>query len=109
MTSSPTLTRLRPLMAAGLALAPLVFTAATAQAALPPYWQRAAEIKAILEDGDVANALKDEPVDAVEWSSDDLYKVRAGVCTLDVRIVSDPQDMPGPRKFHLEIGKPGCR
>ncbi len=79
------------------------------RAALPPYWQRAAELKAILESQEVSELLKSKPVDRVERRSNDQYRVQAGSCRLDVRIVGEEQTMPGPRKFKLEPGKLNCR
>ena len=78
-------------------------------AALPPYWQRAAEIKAIFESNDVANALKDRPVDRVERIGEDSYQLQSGACKLEVRIIGEKQNMPGPRKFTLRVGKPACK
>ena len=78
-------------------------------AALPPYWQRAAEIKAIFESNEVANALKDKPVDQVERIGEDSYQLKSGACKLEVRIIGEKQNRPGPRKFTLRIEKPECQ
>lgn len=78
-------------------------------AALPPYWQRAAEIKAIFESNEVARALKDKPVDRVERISEDSYQLQSGACKLEVRIIGEKQNMPGPRKFTMRVGKPECK
>ncbi len=85
----------------------MMSAAAAAHAALPPNWQRAAEMRAILESEDIAKRLKSEPIDTIEWKSPDLYAVKTASCTLDVRIVSEEQTMPGPRKFRLDPGA-GC-
>ena len=93
----------------------LLLTAAiAAQAALPPYWQRLREIQAILDSNDLSDKLRGNPIDRIDRSGADLYRIQAGSCTLDVRIVDDPAPssgpaMPGPRRFHIEIGDPACR
>ena len=100
--------------AAGIAALLLVTAAAGAQAALPPYWQRLREIQAILDSNELAQKLRDTPIDRIERPGEDLYRVQAGPCTLDIRIVDDPAGstrpaMPGPRRFHIEAGEPTCR
>jgi hypothetical protein len=88
----------------------LTLGATTANAALPPYFQRTAEIKAIIESGAVADLLQ-APIDSIERVENDHYRVRAGACTLDVLIVDDskPDAPPGPRRFKLELGKGVCK
>ncbi|MGO4727524.1 MULTISPECIES: hypothetical protein [unclassified Inquilinus] len=102
--------RFRRRTAAGGAAAILLVAAmAGAQAALPPYWQRAAEIQAILDNGDVARKLDEAPIDRIERVGDDLYRIQAGTCALDIRVVGESRSDPGPRKFRLEIGDPACK
>jgi hypothetical protein len=86
-----------------------VAATAGAQAALPPYWQRVVEIQAILDEGDVARKLDHAPIDRIERVGEDLYRVQAGTCTLDIRVVGESRSDPGPRKFHLELGDPACK
>lgn len=81
-----------------------------ALAALPPRYQRVAEMKAILDDGTVMTALKDRPIDSITYVATDHYAVRAGPCRVDVRI-SDAfigQMRPGPRNFRLRVGRATC-
>jgi hypothetical protein len=99
------------LAAAGTAV---LLMPAAAQAALPPYWQRLREIQAILDSNDLDQKLQGRPIDRIERPGDDLYRIQAGPCTLDVRIIDDPPvstrpAMPGPRRFHIETGTPACR
>jgi len=95
------------------AIGAVLVIAGSAQAALPPYWQRVKEIEAIANSADVANKLDKAPIDQIERPSNDLYRVRAGNCTLDVRIVDDGSTKEpgwaGPRRFKLDVGKPSCR
>lgn len=99
---------------AGAAVLLLLGAAAEARAALPPYWQRLREIQAILDSNDLAQKLHDTPIERIERSGEDLYRVQAGSCTLDIRIVDDPAAStqpaaPGPRRFHIEVGEATCR
>lgn len=91
--------------AAALAL-PLV-----ASAALPPQYQRQKELQAVISNGDVEEALDGAPIDSVTVVDEDVYLVRAGLCSVIANIVSDP--MPGggwagPRRFHVEAGEAAC-
>lgn len=91
--------------------AALLLTGTVAAAALPPYWQRQAEIRAIADSADVAGKLESRPIDAIEHMGTDRYRVGASGCTLDVLIVDDTsaKPMPGPRKFKQQIGKLVCK
>jgi hypothetical protein len=94
-------------LAGGLAL----LGAATAEAALPPYWQSAAEITTIVNDQRVHDALKyEEPVLSIATTGDGVYEIKTARCTLSVTIVATPdsEPMPGPRQFDIAVGEPGC-
>ena len=92
-----------------LAVAMLLAAASTASAALAPNWQRAAEMKAILESADIAAALKERPIDRIEALGVDRYRVTAGRCRLEVEITGLPQAMLGARPFALSLGPVRCR
>jgi len=82
-----------------------------AQAALAPNYQRLAELQAVLAHADVIGAFPvSQPIDRIEYREPDLYRVTAGSCRLDVKIVSKPaaSGMVGPRQFSVEPGKPVC-
>ncbi|QPC89383.1 hypothetical protein [Mesorhizobium sp. INR15] len=96
----------------GLAAAILLIGTVAAAAALPPYWQRKAEIDAITDSSDVARRLEQHgPIDMIAHMGDEHYQVGAGGCTLDVFVVDDAsaEQMPGPRKFKLQTGKLVCK
>ena len=86
--------------------------AAPAQAALPPEYQRIREFEAVLASHEIVDRLKYEPIEAVEYVRTDLYRVTAGACSVEVRIVSDPapeeEGWVGPRPFHVEVGEAVC-
>lgn len=81
-----------------------------ASAALPPQHQRAAELKAILNNADVVGAFEGRPIDRVEWVAEDQYRVTAGRCVLAVAIVGKPlpPGMVGARRFDVVPGKVEC-
>jgi hypothetical protein len=86
----------------------LFATATAAQAALPPYWQRARELTAILENSDVARELDEAPITRIEATSEDRYRVSSGNCTVDVQLIGKARSNPGPRLFDLRVGKRKC-
>ncbi len=93
-------------LAAAAALAAL-----PAQAALPPQYQRLAELRAVLDHPGVTGAFGvAEPIERVEYVSPDLYRVTAGRCRMDVRIVGlpVPQGVVGGRRFEARPGRRIC-
>ncbi|MGH6617658.1 hypothetical protein [Sphingomonas sp.] len=82
--------------------------AASAQAALPPYWQRAKELTAILESSDVARELDEAPITRIETTGEDRYRVSSGNCAVDVQLIGTARSNPGPRLFDLRVGKRKC-
>lgn len=74
-----------------------------AWAALPEIYQRANEFKAIAESAKVAGAFDGAPIEKIEFLKEDLYRVTAGKCHLDVAIVTKPVDegLVGPRQFEI--------
>ena len=89
-----------------------ILTALPAAAALPPNYQRLAELRAVLEHPGVAGAFGVmEPIDRLEYVAPDLYRVTAGRCHLDVRIVGlpMPNGMVGARRLEARPGERVCR
>jgi hypothetical protein len=84
---------------------------APAQAALAPNYQRLAELRAVLDLPAVASAFGVEPVDRIDYVATDLYRLSAGRCSLDVRIVglAMPRGMVGARRFEARAGRRACR
>ncbi len=83
--------------------------ATPALAALPPHYQRARELTAVIDAA--AEVLDFRPIERVQRVGDDLYRVESEACTLDVRIVGlpMPQGMVGARRFKAVPGEPACR
>jgi hypothetical protein len=83
-----------------------------ANAALPPFWQSAKEIAAIVSDQRVHDALKyEEPILSVSVTAPDTYVVRTERCTLTVKIIDKPAKpgVVGPRRFDLAVGEATCQ
>ena len=102
---------MKPLTLASLAVATLLVSS-IANAALPPTWQSAKEIAAIVNDQRVHDALKyEEPILSVSVTAPDTYEVRTERCTLTVRIVDKPAKpgLMGPRQFDLAVGEATCQ
>ena len=59
-------------------------------------YQRLAELRAVLALPDVASLGRVTPIERIEHAGPDLYRVTAGRCRLDVRIV----DLPRPAQRH---------
>lgn len=101
---------MRPLL--GLfALAVPALAAVPASAALPPNYQRVAELKAVLADPKVGGAFPMEaPIERVEYVRPDLYRVSGGRCRLDVAIVDLPMPpgVVGGRRFAVRPGPLAC-
>jgi hypothetical protein len=82
-----------------------------AQAALAPNYQRLAELRAVLDTPGVAAAFGTmEPIERIEYAGPDRYRVSAGRCRLDVRIVDLPMPpgMVGARRFEARPGRRVC-
>lgn len=88
----------------------IVLCSATAMAALPPQYQRLAELRAILDDSRVAGAFSG-PIDKIERIADDLYRLTADTCTMDVAIKDNPSrvNVVGPRSFFIDPAPMACK
>lgn len=80
-------------------------------AALPPQFQRQAEIEAVLKAAvEILGVQK--LVDGVSLVAPDRYEVRFGECTMMVRIIDLPnkrgEAMAGPRQFSAMPEAPRC-
>jgi hypothetical protein len=99
---------MRILIGAG-AIAAALLAAMPAEAALPPKYQRIAELRAVLDR--VAEVLAtDEEIDRVDYVRTDLFRVQAGRCHVDVAIVSlpTPPGIVGARRFEARAGRRIC-
>jgi hypothetical protein len=94
------------------AIGMMLLAGGAAQAALPPQYQRQAELLAIINDPTIIDAFGFAGIEAIELNGVDHYIVRGGDCMLDVIV----EDLPntheagwaGPREFKLVLGNPAC-
>ncbi len=104
-----------PAMLAALAVAPLLVPVG-ARAALPPYWQSAREIMAIVNDVRVHDALKyEEPILSIRLqkplAGSRIYELKTERCKLLVTIaykMAKPGLM-GPAQFDIDVGDATCQ
>jgi len=87
-----------------------VLAAMPAAAALPPQYQRLAELRAVLDHQGVTGAFGGTPIDRIDYVRPDLYRVSAGRCHVDVGIVGlpMPRGMVGGRRFEARPGRRVC-
>jgi hypothetical protein len=93
-----------------LAMLALFGASLPVHAALPPQYQRTAELKAILDHPGVVGAFSGRPIDRVEWIAEDQYRVTSGACVLEVAIVGKPlpPGVVGGRRFDVVPGTVDC-
>ena len=101
------------------ALATLLVPSA-ARAALPPYYERARELTAILQEPRVQRQLRDQPIEGLELTAPDTWRVRAGnevivnviddagPVEVDPRTGAPRAVIVGPRRFALRVGDARC-
>jgi hypothetical protein len=95
----------------GFVSATSVAFCSTVMAALPPQYQRLAELRAILDDSRVVGAFTGRPIDKIERIAEDLYRLTAGTCSMDVAIKDNPSGATviGPRRFLIDPGQMACK
>lgn len=79
-------------------------------AALPPAYQRASELKAVVDAA--TEVLDGAPVVSVEYILEDVYRAHSDECTVTVLINTIREEkaepMVGPRKFEAVADEPVC-
>ena len=85
----------------------LLVGASAVNAALPPNYQRARELTAIIDA--VASALEDHPVDSVSHVDGFVYEVIAGPCRITATIEPKPSEgIAGALQFTVALSRPAC-
>lgn len=96
---------------AAIALAAIVATPALA--ALPPQYQRMAELQAVLDAAEAGGVPEQVgEIISIQYIGTDLYEIDGLTCTVLARIVTTPQKGPqivGPRLFEVRLDPPICR
>lgn len=79
------------------------FTVSYASAALPPVYQSLKEFRALLDSPTLAQDLgSGESIRSIV-RDDKGFIIKTTRYTLKVDVIYDPQDHPGPAKFHLSF------
>lgn len=84
-------------------LAALFLVSATAEALLPPVWQGVAEVKAILNSKELNQYLDSGDILEGITKHEDGWLISTNRSQVFVKVAPEPQNMPGPEKFHLEF------
>lgn len=92
-----------------LAVALTVALVSPAAAAVSGYWESASEIHAIMGRNDVADALRQQPIESVTRVAPDVWELRSRNCALRATVIKDPPTQTGKRQFQLRIGRAACR
>lgn len=75
--------------------------AGSATAALPPLYQSLVEYKRLLEEKELSKNLGSEEVIMEIKREEKGFRILTSKSALEVGIVYEPQDHPGPAKFHF--------
>ena len=84
-----------------------LWTSGLAQAAVSPPWRRASELNAVITVA--TKALGDRLIDEIERLDIDRYRVRAGACSMEVRLRQAERSSPGPQQLEATAGPISCR
>lgn len=98
---------MKAIVLAATLTAALAAAATPVSAALSGYWDSAKVIHAILGSAQVADALRQQPVERIERTQDG-YRLHSRDCRVDVRVTRTAADRPGPGSFGLGIGRGDC-
>lgn len=95
-----------------LFLAALLLAATPAHAALSPFYDSAERIATILQSPEVADALRQAPLRAIENTGTRAdgaseWTLRTQQCDLTVYLIAIPPDGPGMTTYRLDLPK-GC-
>ena len=94
-----------------LVLLVVMFLIPAAIAALPPHYQRLAEINAILNNTGVAEIFGiEKPIESIEYLAVDVYRVTGGGCHMFVRLFGKamPEGFVGARQFDIVLNDLHC-
>lgn len=85
----------------------LLCVANTAWAILPPFYQSIAEYGQLLKDPQLEKALgSGQVIEGIDRTSTG-FVVRGNRSEVQVQIVYEPQNRPGPARFHFVFNAPG--
>lgn len=78
------------------------------QAALSGYWESSKILHAVLGDSNVADALKQQPIEFISRTQSG-YTIKSRDCTVDVYVDQKTASNLGSGDWTVRIGKSDCR
>ena len=90
-----------------IAAATMAALTGTASAALSGYWETSKTLHAILGRNDVADALKQQPIESIT-STESGYRIKSRDCSVEVRVDRKQSSKPGPGGFRIHVGHTRC-
>ena len=85
-----------------VACASIILLSASAFASLSPYWNSVNKITAIMMSSEVSGKLMQMPIRSIKQKGEMSYEVKAGKCSLKVRLESQKPDRMGPVHFKVK-------
>ena len=85
-----------------VACAGVFFLSTSGFASLSPYWNSVNKITAIMMSSEVSGKLMQIPIRSIKQKSEMSYVVKAGKCSLKVKLGSEKPDRMGPTQFKVE-------
>jgi len=79
-----------------------------AHAALSGYWDSSKILHSILGRNDVADSLKQQPVESIT-RTDSGYQIKSQSCAVDVTVERTLANTPGPSGFKIQVGPSRCQ
>jgi hypothetical protein len=77
-----------------------------AEAVLPPLYETASEIRAMLSDSQLGQKLHSgEAIDKIE-KTDQGYEISTNKSRISVEVIYEPQNRPGPAHYKFQFGEP---
>jgi hypothetical protein len=90
-----------------IAAATMAALTATTSAALSGYWETSKTLHAILGRNDVADALKQQPIESI-IATENGYRIKSRDCSVEVRVDRKQASKPGPGGFRIRVGHGRC-
>ncbi len=91
-------------------VAVLIALTGPAAAALAPNYERIRELGAILQNQELIRKLGIQPIEGIETTGQNAYRIWTAKCIVVVTLVAAPNAPPilGPWQFTMQVGEPEC-
>lgn len=90
-----------------IAAAAIATLTSTASAAPSGYWETSKTLHAILGRNDVADALRQQPIESIT-ATESGYRIKSRDCSVDVRVDRKESSKPGPNGIRIHVGHSRC-